>query len=127
MLREHETAIEQVRQLAAPLTSTERLALIRAIASLGNVEQKTAQQDDEPAHVLDLEQEAWFALPSANRQRYAGRYVAVQNGQVIDHDPDQRTLYLRVRAHVGDQPVLIINADWSTPPTLTLHSPHLER
>ncbi len=33
MLRHHESVIEQVHQLAAPLTSTERLALIQAIFS----------------------------------------------------------------------------------------------
>ena len=127
MLREHEAVIERVRQLAAPLTNTERLALIRVIASLDSPEQETSQQNQTSTDALDVEQAAWFALPHAERQHYAGQYVAIHNGQVVDHDPDQRALYLRVRTHFGRQPVLIVNADWNAPPTIVLHSPRLER
>ena len=45
----------------------------------------------------------------------------------MDHDADQRTLYLRVRARFGRQPVLIVKADWNVMPDFTLHSPRLER
>ena len=56
-----------------------------------------------------------------------GEYVAIHRGEVMDHDPDQRTLYLRVRARFGRQPVLIVKADWNVMPDFTLHSPRLER
>ena len=43
MLQDRKTLIEQVRRLAMPLSSSDRLALIRAIASLGTSEQEEAQ------------------------------------------------------------------------------------
>ena len=39
--------------------------------------------------------------------RYNGHYVALHEGQVIDHDPDLRTLHLRVFARLGHTPVLL--------------------
>jgi len=40
-------------------------------------------------------------------QQYRGEYVAVHEGQVIDHDLDLRTLHLRVFARLGRAPVLL--------------------
>lgn len=125
MLQKHRSAIEQVRTLAAPLSSAERLALIRAIASLEISEGKPGARTRR--HALEAEQEAWFARPAAERERLAGEYVAVRGGQVVDHDPDQRALYLRVRAKHGRQPVLIVKADWTATPGFTIRSPRLER
>jgi hypothetical protein len=127
MIHEHRTIIEQVRTLAAPLSNAERLALIRAIASLEAPEREAAPHWEADSQTLDAEQEAWFARPHAERQQYAGEYVAVQGGKVVDHDPDQRALYLRVRAQFGRHRVLIIKADWDVPPVFTIHGPHLER
>ena len=38
---------------------------------------------------------------------YANQYVALHHGQVIDHDPDLRTLHLRVFAQLGHTTVLL--------------------
>lgn len=127
MLQEYDTVVEQVRTLAAPLSNTERLALIRAIASLESPERKVAPLRGASEQALDAEQAAWFARSPAERQQYASQYVAVRGGQVVDHDPDQRTLYLRVRTQFGRQGVLIIKADWDAPPVFTIHSPRLAR
>jgi hypothetical protein len=127
VLRHHESVVEQVRQLAAPLTSTERLALIQAIAALESSDTQTVRQTRAAADDLAVEQAAWFARPAAERRQFAGHYVAVQSRQVIDRDSDQRALYLRVRERFGTQPVLIVNADWEEPPTLVVRSPRLER
>jgi hypothetical protein len=120
------TVIEQVRRLAAPLSSADRLALIRAIASL---EAPRREQQVTPAdgRTLEVEQAAWFARPAAERERYAGEYVAFSSGEVIDHDRDERTLYLRVRNRYGSRPILIVGANWSATPEFTIHSPLLER
>ncbi|MEM4203981.1 MAG: DUF5678 domain-containing protein [Candidatus Methanomethylicaceae archaeon] len=45
------------------------------------------------AAALEAEQAAWFTRPREERQRYAGQYVAVRGGQVVDHDPDQRASF----------------------------------
>jgi len=128
MLRDRKTMIEQVRRLAIPLSSTDRLALIRAIASLETPERKQVSRPEANGHTLDAEQEAWFARPSAERKRrYAGEYVAVRAGEVVDHDPTQRALYLRVLVRYGSQPVLIVRADWDAASEFAIHSPRLER
>ena len=127
MLQNRTTVIEQVRRLAMPLSNADRLALIRAITSLETPKREQGANVSADGQTLDAEQEAWFARPSAERKRYAGEYVAVHGGEVVDHDPDQRALYLRVLARYGHQPVLIVRADWNTTPEFTIHSPRLER
>lgn len=126
MLQNRMTVIEQVRRLALPLSSADRLALIRAIASLEAPERKQVARPDANGHTLDAEQAAWFARPPAERERYAGEHVAVHGKEVVDHDPDQRALYLRVLARYGPQPVLIVRADWDAMPEFIIHSPRLE-
>ncbi len=125
MLLEHQMLIDQVRRIAASLNDTERLALIRAIASLEPPKQEKTSGGGVTEALLDAEQQAWFARPLADRLRYAGHFVAVRNAQVVDHDPDQRTLFLRVRERFAHQPVLIIWAEWSAPPEFVIHSPRL--
>jgi len=117
-----ETVIERVRELAVSLSAADRLALIRAIASL----ESAGSSVEEDGSALAREQEAWFARPAADRRRYAGRYAAVYGEEVVDDDPDQRTLYLRVRAKYGRTPVLIVRGDWDQPPAYTIHSPRRE-
>ena len=39
--------------------------------------------------------------------QYAGRYIAMRDGGVLDHDADLVALHDRIRARYGDEPVLI--------------------
>jgi hypothetical protein len=126
MVQGTETVIEHVRELAVSLSAADRLALIRAIASLESSGSQEEGADAKPGWSLAREQEAWFARPAAEHRRYAGRYAAVHGGQVVDDDPDQRTLYLRVRAKYGSTPVLIVSGDWERPPVYTIHGPRTE-
>ena len=123
------TILDKIRHLVVPLNAEERLALIQAIA---DVEPKPAVESDilplaQRRSQLAAEQSAWYARPPDERARYHGEFVAVRDGQVVDHGSDQRALYLRVRAHSGHKPVLIVHADWDEPPVYTIHSPRLER
>jgi len=106
----------------------ERKPLAATYAEFAEEDRQLAQAGlSRYARVLAQEQAVWYAQEPRVRQRYAGEYVAVQEGgRVVDHDPDQRTLYLRVRARFGHSPVLIVHADWSEPPVYTIYSPHLE-
>lgn len=126
MLQDHKTLIEQVRRLAMPLSRSDRLALIRVIASLGTSEHEESADAATDGSVLAAEQQAWLARPPAERKQYGGEYVAVHDGKVVDHDPLQRALYLRARSRYGSQPVLIVKADWDAMPDFTIHSPQLE-
>ncbi len=40
-------------------------------------------------------------------KQYAGQYVAMHDGVVIDHDPDLVALHNRVREKYGDEPILM--------------------
>jgi hypothetical protein len=67
-------------------------------------------------HYLDMyrekriraEAKAWYALPAETRKQYQGLFVAVYNGEIVDSDPNQRTLYLRAKARFGREPVLLV-------------------
>ncbi len=111
--------LEKIRPLVAPLNAKERLTLIQAIAAMPApaTSPSTAHQQQ-----LAIEQAAWYARPSTERQKYQGEFVALKEGQVIDHDPDQRTLYLRVKAQFGRGPIPILHADWTAPPTYTIYA-----
>ena len=76
---------------------------------------------------IHTEAEAWRALPHAVRQSYGQEYVAVHEGQVIDHDPDRLALYRRVYERLGDVAVLITPAAAPSPREFLMHSPRLER
>ena len=69
------------------------------------------------------ETEAWYRLPAEERKSYAGRYVAVYDGQVVDSDTDRMTLYLRIRERLGREPVLITEGGDQPIPVYRVRSP----
>jgi hypothetical protein len=120
------TIFTQIRTLVQPLSAEQRLQLIQDIASMT---QDMADVPETPsrAEQLALEEAYWYRLPVETRARYANRYVAIKSKQIIDHDADQRALYLRVRRRFGSDPVAIVWADWQEPPVFEIRSPRLER
>jgi len=71
--------------------------MIRAIAATESVYAQPGQA--EPDHRLQkiiAEESAWYAQPKAERMNYAGEYVALLDGQVVDHDPNQDLLDRRI-------------------------------
>ena len=126
-----EQAIVQVREIVAPLTSTDRLRVIEAIVTLPT-ERVSPARIDAPAapkdqDLLQIEQTAWFAQSAELRLQFRGEFVAVHKQKVVDHDPDKRSLYIRVRQRFGPIPVLILSADLDEPPTFRIYSPRLEK
>jgi hypothetical protein len=53
------------------------------------------------------ETERFQAQHSALLPIYAGQYIAMHNGVVVDHAESLTPLYERIRARFGDEPVLI--------------------
>lgn len=100
--------ITRLRPIMRELDARERRDLMEALAALFH----EAKSDDP----LAREQAAWFARPWEERKPFQGEYVAVHDGWVVDHDPDQWALYVRVRRQYGAAPVLIVHADWDAPP-----------
>lgn len=76
---------------------------------------------------IHTEAEAWWSLPPTVRRKYGKDYVAVHNGQVVDHDGDRLALYRRIRTRFGDVPVLITPANASSPREFQVLSPRLDR
>ncbi len=56
---------------------------------------------------LQAEMDAFQGQLPALAAQYQDEYVAMHEGQVIDHDPDLRTLHSRVYAVMGSVPVLL--------------------
>ncbi len=59
-------------------------------------------------------------------RQYPNQYVAMHQGEVIDHDPDLRTLHLRVFARLGHTPVLLKQVTPTATEELTFRSPRFE-
>jgi hypothetical protein len=57
---------------------------------------------------IRTEAKAWYAMPTDTRNRYRNLFVAVYNGEIVDSDPSQRTLYLRTKERFGREPVLLV-------------------
>ena len=72
--------------------------------------------DIEATHArIRKEAAVWRTLPESERRQYSADFVAVFQGRVIDHDADRVSLLRRVRAMVGDEPVLTTPADAEAP------------
>ena len=76
---------------------------------------------------IAVETEAWYRLPVAERKKYQVQYVAVYQGQVVDSDPDQLTLFYRVRDRFGRQTILITEGGDQPIPVYRVRSPRRGR
>ena len=76
---------------------------------------------------IRAEQEAFQRMHAELVEQYPGEYVAVHQGQVVDHDPDLRTLHLRVYARYGKTPVLLKRVTEEPERDLVIRSPRIER
>ena len=59
--------------------------------------------------------------------KYKGEYVAVHNGEVIDHDPSIGELHRRVHTSLGRIPVLLKKVTDEPDRVLVFRSPKLQR
>ncbi len=92
---------EQVSQMAAA-THTEAEALVDQALRTYLVQLRHEKIRAE-AEAFEQQRSTWLT-------HYRGEYVAVHQGRVIDHDPNLRSLHLRVFAQLGRTPVLLKRA-----------------
>ena len=59
-------------------------------------------------------------------EHFPGQYVAVYQGQVVDHDSEQLALYLRIRQRYPDEVVLIRQVRSEAEKTWTMRTPKFE-
>jgi hypothetical protein len=120
------TIFTQIRTLVQPLSAEQRLQLIQDIASMTQ-DEAAVRATPSKAEQLAVEEAHWYRLSVEMRARYANRYVGIKNTQVVDHDADQRALYLRVRQRFGSDLVAIVWADWEKAPGYEMRNLRLER
>jgi hypothetical protein len=75
---------------------------------------------------IRAESEAFDQLYETLLAQYQGHYVAIHDGQVIDHDPDLRQLHLRIFARLGHTPVLLKQVTDQPIRELVFRSPRIE-
>lgn len=90
--------------------------------------QAVSEYLDRVAHQkIAAESTAYKKLHPQLVKRYLEDYVALHNGEVVDHDPDVRSLHLRIRKKFGRVPILLRQVTQEIdPPDLVFRSPKLE-
>lgn len=120
------TIFTQMRTLVQPLSAEQRLQLIQDIASMTQ-DEAVVRETPSKAEQLAVEEAYWYGLSPELRTRYANQYAVIKNRQVVDHDVDQRAIYLRVRRRFGSDPVAILRAEWKKEPVYEIRNLSLER
>ena len=80
---------------------------------------------DEQLLQIDREQQAYEAQHSQILKKYAGQYIAMRHGKVIDYDTDRVAISQRVRTRFGNEPVLITPVLSEARQTIVVRSPRL--
>lgn len=75
---------------------------------------------------LLAEMEAFQAQLPDLLSAYPDQFVAIHEGQVIDHDADLRTLHSRVYARLGSVPVLLQKVTATPTPDILVRGPRVE-
>jgi hypothetical protein len=109
---------EQVRQLAEGAQTEAETIVDEALRSYLALARREK---------LAAETQAFEQLRPALLDGYRGEYVAIDKGQVMDHDRDLRSLHLRVFAKLGHTPVLLKLVTDRADPELFMRSPRFER
>ena len=109
---------EQIDRLAGETQTSAEVFVDRALRSY------LAQFDREK---IRAEMKAFEQLRGTLLAQYRGEYVAIHEGQVIDHDPHLRTLHLRVFARLGHTVVLLKRVTDEPERELVFRSPRFER
>jgi uncharacterized protein YfaT (DUF1175 family) len=110
--------VEGLEQAAVAQNTTAEALLNTAISEFLD---KMARQK------IETESNAFEKLHDQLVTKYLDGYVAIHNGEVVDHDPDVRTLHLRIRKRFGRIPVLLRQVTQEAKqPDLIFRSPKLE-
>ncbi|MEZ4862658.1 MAG: DUF5678 domain-containing protein [Caldilineaceae bacterium] len=90
--------VEQLQQVASAEDMSAEELLDKAVIEF--LEKVAVQK-------LQDETAAFEKMHAQLVEKYLGEYVAVHNGIIVDHDAEARTLYLRIRAKLGQMPILL--------------------
>ena len=111
---EPQPTLQEVILTSKRFSAADRLLLAKALLDSLVVEgeeaviQQTIDQDNAPTDELVVrERQAYIALHPTLLKNYPNQYVAIHNGQLVDHDPNGLVLSLRIRQQFPDQFVWI--------------------
>ena len=76
---------------------------------------------------LDREIQAFECMHAELIRQYLAEWVAIHNGQIVEHAPEKSEVARRVRSRFGRAPVLIRQVTESPRRELWFRSPRLER
>lgn len=105
----------------------EQMAKVRSVevAALASDAIRTFLRD-EARRIIEQEAKAYRRLHPDLLRTMPGQFVAIHNGQVVDHDSDQMAVFRRVEEAYGGQPVLIRQVRPEIEQTIEVLSPRLE-
>lgn len=99
------------------------------VSSLSEAEKVSVEgahgNGDDREIAMAREEAAYRAMHQELLASYAGQYVAIYNGQLVDHDQDGTALYLRVRKQFPGEFVLIASVQPEPAETYEVYSPRL--
>lgn len=81
--------------------------------------------DIEQRRMMAQEEAAFLRLHPVLWQQYPGEYVAIRGGQLVDHDTNLATLYIRVKQKYPNQFVWISPVKQEATEQLVFRSPRL--
>lgn len=113
---------ERIERLAAVREESAAYVLEKALAF---VEDQPEIDDDDAK--MDLEEAAYESIHSELFEKYAGQYVAIHNGQLVDTDPDEMALYFRINERYPNDIVLLKKVRVLPEPDLHYRSPRFYR
>jgi len=82
-------------------------------------------RQDERLEQIAREQQAYETQHNELFRQYAGQYIAMRGGQMVDHDADRAALGKRVRARFGKETLLITPVLDQPCREFIVRSPHL--
>lgn len=110
--------------------SPQLAAELEQIASEQAVKPEELLEDAVRAYLRGLERDKIKAEAAAYRKlhselvkQYLDRYVAIHDGNVVDHDEDFQELHQRIRQRFGRQPVLLRQVTTEPERVLVMRSP----
>ncbi len=77
-------------------------------------------------HKISEESKIYHQRHAELKDQYLGQYIAMHDGQVVDHDTDFQTLRRRIRQRFGHTPVMITLVEEAAEQILVRHGFRME-
>lgn len=130
---EPQPTVQEVILTSKGFSAADRLLLAKALLDSLIVEdeavvtQQTMDQDDAAEdEVVARERQAYVALHPTLLKNYPNQYVAIHNGQLVDHDANGLALSLRMRQQFPNQFVWIAPVKAQAIEEWVIRSPRFE-